>query len=98
MSLTGMDFLELVPPEGHFSLLTYRSSRASRPPFRIYPLLEDDAHSAEKLTLYIRLRAEYEPSKNASGVEVTVPLPRGVQRVHCETDTPSGEGSLLSSF
>ena len=90
--------LELVPPEGHFDLLTYRCSSSFRPPFRVYPLLEDDAYSADKLTLYIRLRAEYEASKIASGVEITVPLPRSVQRVHCETDTPSGEGSLLGSL
>lgn len=90
--------LQLVPPEGHFSLLTYRSSKAFRPPFRVYPLLEDDELSAEKLTLFVRLRPEFEPSKTASGVELTVPLPRSVQRVHCETDTPQGESSLLSSI
>jgi hypothetical protein len=38
-----------------------------------------------QLTLYLRLLAEYPASKTASGVEVTVPLPRSVQRVHCET-------------
>jgi AP-4 complex subunit mu-1 len=85
--------LELVPPEGHFDLLTYRCSSSYRPPFRVYPVLEDDAHSPEKMTLFIRLRTEYESTKIASGVEITVPLPPSVQRVHCETDSPPGEGT-----
>ncbi len=87
--------LELVPPEGHFDLLTYRCSSSYRPPFRVYPVLEDDAHSPDKMTLFIRIRAEYESSKTASGVEVTIPLPPSVQRVHCETDSAPGEGNSL---
>lgn len=38
-----------------------------------------------QLTLYLRLLAEYPATKTATGVEITVPLPRSVQRVHCET-------------
>lgn len=89
--------LELVPPEGRFALLTYRCSRSFRPPFRVYPRLEDDAYSPDKLTLYIRLRAEHEPTKVASGVEVAVPMPPSIQRVHCEVDTPA-EASLLAAL
>ena len=88
--------LELVPPEGHFSLLTYRSSRPFRPPFRIYPLVEDDAYSAEKVTLYLRVRAEYEAAKMASGVEIVVPFPPSVRGAHIETDTPDDDGNLFS--
>lgn len=95
--------LELTPPEGHFNLLNYRCSQHFRPPFRIYPLLEDDPVSPDKLTLYIKLRAEFETSKLASGVEVTIPLPASVERVHCETDSTissnsSIEGSLLGAL
>ena len=64
---------------------THRSSRSFRPPFRVYPLVEEDIHSGDKLTLYLRLLAEYPPTKTATGVEVVVPLPRSVLRVHCET-------------
>lgn len=87
--------LELVPPDGHFALMNYRSSRSFRPPFRIYPMVEDDMYSGDKLTLYLRLLAEYPATKIATGVEVTVPLPRSVQRVHCETDAPN-ESKLLA--
>lgn len=41
-------------------------------------------YSGDKLTLYLRLLAEYPPGKAATGVEVVVPLPRAVQRVHFE--------------
>ena len=87
--------IELVPPEGAFDLLTYRSSCPYRPPFRVVPLLEDDAISPDKLTLYLRIRAEYDRSKVASGLELTVPLPKSVQRVHCETSS-GGESSYSS--
>ncbi len=90
--------LELVPPEGHFSLLTYRSSKSFRPPFRIYPAIEDDIHSDEKMTLYIRLLAEYDPRKTASGVEIVLPLPPTVSRAHLDTDTQDNEGPLLSKL
>ncbi|RMZ52889.1 hypothetical protein APUTEX25_001008 [Auxenochlorella protothecoides] len=78
--------LELVPPNGHFAAMNYRSTRSFRPPFRVYPLMEDDAVAPDKLTLYVRLRAEFPPSKTATGVELRLPLPRSVQRVHVETD------------
>lgn len=90
--------LELVPPTGLFSALSYRCSRGFRPPLRLYPVLEDDAGSAEKLTLYLRLRAEYPANKAATGVEVRLPLPRAVQRVHLETEGPrEGRGLSLGS-
>lgn len=78
------------PPHTHTCILLLplplsRSSRSFRPPFRVYPLVEDDMLSGDKLTLYLRLLAEYPPAKSASGVEVVVPLPRAVQRVHFET-------------
>lgn len=87
--------LELVPPDGHFALMNYRSSRSFRPPFRVYPLVEDDMYAPDKVTLYLRLLAEYPAAKTATGVEVTVPLPRSVQRVHCEADAPN-ESKLLA--
>lgn len=92
--------LQLVPPEGHFDLITYRSSRNYKPPFRIFPVLEDDPYSIEKMSLFLRLRAEYDVSKVASGLEITIPFPPSVQRVQCEMDTPQGDSSsaLLGSL
>jgi AP-4 complex subunit mu-1 len=90
--------LELVPPEGHFSLLTYRISKSFRPPFRVYPVVEDDALSDEKLTLYLRLESDFEGSKTASGVEVVLPLPPTVFRAHIDLDTEENEGPFLSKL
>lgn len=90
--------LELVPPEGHFSLLTYRCSRSFRPPFLVHPIIEDDPHSAEKITLYIRIQTEYEPKKTATGVEVVLPLPPTVSRAHLEIDSEENEGPILSKL
>ena len=48
---------------------------------------------ALQITLYIRLLAEYPPTKTATAVEVVVPLPKSVQRVHCELgEQPTGQG------
>lgn len=41
--------LELVPPDGHCALMNYRSSRSYRPPFRVYPLVEDDMYAGDKV-------------------------------------------------
>lgn len=90
--------LELVPPEGHFSLLTYRSSQSFRPPFIVYSVVEDDAHSDEKLTLYVRIQADYDPKKRATGVEVILPLPPTVSRTHIELDSEENEGPILSKL
>jgi AP-4 complex subunit mu-1 len=87
--------LELVPPEGHFVLMHYRSSKGFRPPFRVYPLLEaDEVSPGDKLTLYVRLRAEFDADRTASGVEVAVPLPAAVTGARCET----GEYSFFFLF
>ena len=45
--------LELVPPDGHFALMNYRSSRSFRPPFRVYPLVEDDMYSGDKVGVLV---------------------------------------------
>lgn len=51
-----------------------------------------------QLTLYLRLLAEYPATKTATGVEVTVPLPRSVQRVHCETGEHGLQQALGTLF
>lgn len=60
--------LELTPPEGHFSLLTYRSSNSFVPPFVVTPMIEDDAHAADKLTIRICLRTDYHGGDGGSGL------------------------------
>jgi len=75
--------LQLVPPDGEFALMQYRSTYDSKPPFRVYIDLEDDPASPNKVLLIIKLRAEYGSDKSASALEVVVPMPPAVQRVSC---------------
>lgn len=85
--------IQLVPPDGEFALMQYRSSYDSKPPFRVYIDLEDDPVSPNKVIVVIKLRCEYGADKSASSLEVVVPLPPPVQRVSCS----SGSGSKLPS-
>ena len=40
--------LELVPPDGEFAVMNYRSTHPFKPPFRVTCTVEDDPHSAFK--------------------------------------------------
>jgi AP-4 complex subunit mu-1 len=86
----------LVPPDGEFALATYRASAAGTPPpFRLSCSVEPDPHSETKAVLTLRLWADGVPrDRSASGLEVEVPVPRGVLRAHCEPSGPHGGGSV----
>jgi AP-4 complex subunit mu-1 len=88
--------LELVPPEGHFTLLSYRSARPFRPPFRLAPALASDAGGAGKMTLTLRLRADFAAERTATAVAVVIPLPAEVQRVHCELEDGGAGGAAAA--
>ncbi len=48
--------ISLVPPEGEFALLNYRTSTAGfKPPFRLQATLEPDPASQQKALLTLRL-------------------------------------------
>ena len=50
--------LELVPPDGEFAVMNYRSTYPFKPPFRVQTVVEDDANTALKVSLLIcRLRS-----------------------------------------
>ncbi len=66
--------LHFTPPDGEFSLLNYRITADYRPPFRVYPLLEDPA--PYKLELSITIRAEIPATNHGANVIVQIPMPR----------------------
>eukprot|EP00201_Polytomella_parva_P010084 CAMPEP_0175072456 /NCGR_PEP_ID=MMETSP0052_2-20121109/19924_1 /TAXON_ID=51329 ORGANISM="Polytomella parva, Strain SAG 63-3" /NCGR_SAMPLE_ID=MMETSP0052_2 /ASSEMBLY_ACC=CAM_ASM_000194 /LENGTH=431 /DNA_ID=CAMNT_0016339971 /DNA_START=54 /DNA_END=1346 /DNA_ORIENTATION=+ len=78
--------ISLVPPDGEFALINYRTSRGFKPPFRLYVGVESDGEFEFKAGLSIRLWCEIPIDKAASGLEVEIPLPRYVQRVSCDID------------
>ncbi|CAK0735756.1 hypothetical protein CVIRNUC_000634 [Coccomyxa viridis] len=81
--------LELVPPDGEFAVMNYRSTYPFKPPFRVQTVVEDDANTALKANISIRISPEFGSDKAASGLEVVVPMPREVQRVSCDNLKPS---------
>ncbi|KAK9810642.1 hypothetical protein WJX73_006618 [Symbiochloris irregularis] len=88
--------LTLVPPDGEFAVMNYRSTSNFKPPFKVYTIIEDDPHAPAKAVLFIKLRAEFADSKAAAGLEVVCPLPHEVSRLSCEHHTevkPSGSQS-----
>mmetsp|Transcript_12303 Transcript_12303/g.36092 ORF Transcript_12303/g.36092 Transcript_12303/m.36092 type:complete len:445 (-) Transcript_12303:237-1571(-) len=88
--------ITLVPPEGEFALLNYRTTGGFKPPFRLHAVMEPDAAMPNKALLELRLWCEVPRDKSASALEVDVPMPRYVQRVHC--DARMGGGPDVSEF
>lgn len=79
--------ISLVPPEGEFALINYRTTRGFKPPFRLHTTIEPDPMTDSKAMLTLRLWCEIPADKAASGLEVEVPTPPYVQRVHCDVDS-----------
>ncbi|GFR48289.1 hypothetical protein Agub_g10061, partial [Astrephomene gubernaculifera] len=84
--------ISLVPPDGEFALMNYRTSHGFKPPFRLQASVERDPNSDVKANLTLRLWCEVPSDKAASGLEVEVPTPRYVQRVHCDLESSSAGG------
>lgn len=79
--------ISLVPPEGEFALINYRTSTNLKPPFRLQATCEPDPAATNKALLTLRLWCEIPSDKAASGLELEVPTPKYVQRAHCDLDT-----------
>jgi AP-4 complex subunit mu-1 len=63
----------LLPPDGEFTLLTYRIKAAFRPPIVVTPFLE--RQSPNKLDYIVRVRADFPADKTAANVLITFSLP-----------------------
>ena len=51
--------LQLVPPDGEFAVMNYRSTYPFKPPFRVTCSVDDDPNSALKVAPYPWLRASH---------------------------------------
>ena len=87
--------ISLVPPDGEFALINYRTTHGFKPPFRLQTIIEPDPVSETKAYLTINLWCEVPADKSASGLEIEIPTPRYVQRVHCDLDE-GGKASASS--
>jgi len=80
--------LSFYPPDGEFSLINYRLTSEFRPPFRIFPSVEETAH--DKLEVSVLVRAEMPDNNYGANVIVEVPLPRCTSVASCHV---SGVGT-----
>lgn len=87
--------LKFFPPEGEFSLMNYRITADFRPPFRIYPNLEDVG--PQKLELTVVMRAELPDSNHGLNVAVKIPMPRATAGVSFEI-LPSGSVGVHAEY
>ncbi|CAI5516374.1 unnamed protein product [Closterium sp. Naga37s-1] len=71
--------MTLVPPDGEFSVINYRMTHEFKPPFRVYPVLEEI--TPFKIELFIKLKAEFPATATANSIVVRVPLPKSVIKV-----------------
>ncbi|KAK9833100.1 hypothetical protein WJX74_007199 [Apatococcus lobatus] len=88
--------LELVPPDGEFAVMNYRSTYDFKPPFRVNVVVEPDRNSSLKALVTIRLKADFLAEKAASGLELSIAFPKEAARMTCEYERetkPSGSQS-----
>lgn len=78
--------ITLVPPDGEFALINYRTTSGFKPPFRLQSVVEPDPITDNKALLTVRVWCEVPPDKGATWLEVEVPTPKYVQRAHCDFD------------
>ncbi|KAK9824001.1 hypothetical protein WJX72_006898 [[Myrmecia] bisecta] len=90
--------LELIPPDGEFALMNYRSTYDFKPPFRVYTTVEEDRDSSIKAVIFIKVRADFGSDKVASGLEVVIPMPKDVQRLSCEYENKDIKGGITQSW
>jgi len=74
--------LHFVPPEGEFSVLNYRITADYRPPFKIFPAIEETA--PYKIEIICMVRAEIPETQHAANVVIRIPLPRNTVSATCE--------------
>jgi len=70
------------PPDGEFTLMTYRSSEGITPPFVVQTTLTE--HGKSRVEVMVKIKADFDPKLAALNTVVTVPVPRYTSKVKCE--------------
>lgn len=89
--------LHFIPPDGEFVVLNYRITADYRPPFRIFPSIEEPAPF--KLELICLIRGDMPPANHATNVQVRIPVPRSTVGVSLEllSDIPGSTAEYNST-
>nr|DAD40959.1 TPA_asm: hypothetical protein HUJ06_015282 [Nelumbo nucifera] len=76
--------LNLVPPDGEFTVMNYRMTQEFRPPFRINALIEEAGPL--KAEVILKIRADFSSTITANTVFVQMPVPAYTTRVSFELE------------
>lgn len=76
--------IQMVPPDGEFDVMKYRTTSDFRPPFRLFPQIVEREPGAFGINFSLKMRADFPSANSASSVKVTVPLPRAATRAGCD--------------
>jgi len=88
--------IHFLPPDGEFAVLNYRIAADYKPPFKLYPTIEDSG--TYKIDVIIIVRAEFPESNYGSNVSIRLPVPRATVGAVAEfsTDSPGCVGEYNS--
>lgn len=73
--------LSFHPPDGEFVVLNYRMTSEFRPPFRIFPTIEETSPTVIELSCHVR--AEIPENHFGANVSIEIPLPRSTAAASC---------------
>lgn len=85
--------LNILPPDGEFTVMNYRITSEFRAPFRIFPLVE--MINPNKVELVIKVRADIPEQNYGSNVTIQFPVPKGTSGYFYQFDFVLFPGFLL---
>ncbi|CAM6034478.1 unnamed protein product [Sphagnum compactum] len=77
--------LTLIPPDGEFPIMNYRMTQEFKPPFKVYPVIEEAGPF--KAEVVLKVRADFPTTITANMVILRVPLPKTTTRVSFDLET-----------
>ncbi|KAL3699168.1 hypothetical protein R1sor_017190 [Riccia sorocarpa] len=77
-------YLTLVPPDGEFPVMNYRMTQEFKPPFKVFPVIEEAGPFKGEVVL--KVRADFPANVTANTVALRLPLPKTTSRVSFELE------------
>jgi AP-4 complex subunit mu-1 len=74
-----------IPPDGEFPIMNYRMTQEFKPPFKVYPVIEEAGPF--KAEVVLKVRADFPTTITANMVTLRVPLPKTTTRVSFDLET-----------
>jgi len=72
--------------------MNYRSTAEFKPPFRVYPTVEEVG--PYMVDVIVKLRADFPSTNNAANVTLTLPLPKATVKASCSLG-PAANGQSV---